>query len=461
MIAIVGGGISGLSAAYELAKRHVPFTLFEASPRLGGLIRTEHVAGFTIEAGADSILAQKRAALDLCAQVGLQPNILQQKSPRRAFVLHQGRLHPLPSPSMFGIPTTWTGLASYSLLPPLVRARIAIEPLIPARSAHTDESVATFFRRRFGAATVDLLAQPLIGGIHAGSVHTLSLPGLFPRLAEAERLQAKVLRWMRRTAGEAGPGGPFRSLVSGMSELVDAIHHSLPPETVRLDTPVSLVSQYRDGWTLTTPAGRFSCSAVILACPAYQAAALLGPIDAEASALCAATPYVSTVSVALGWPRRAVVHPLEGSGFVVARASNPVRITAATWVSSKWKNRAPGGHVLLRAYMGGAHDPSAVDEHDDTLIATAVRELSAILSITGEPTLARTYRWRRAGAQHEVGHARRLSALEGRLAVMPGMYVTGSGFRSIGIPVCVADGRAAAAAAAARFGARGSSSQGQ
>ena len=450
MIAIVGGGISGLSAAYELASRHVPFVLFEASSRLGGLIRTERVAGFTIEAGADSMLAQKRAALDLCAQVGLQPRVLQQKSPRGAFVLHRGRLHPLPSPSMFGIPAKWGDLARYSLMPPAARARIAIEPLIPRRRSTVDESVAAFFTRRFGAATVDLLAQPLIGGIHAGSVGTLSLRGLFPHLAEAEQMNAKVLRWMQRTARMTGPRGAFRSLVSGMSELVEALRDRLPGEAVRLDSPIPSISRRQGGWTLATPAGPFDCSAVILACPAHQAAMLLRPLDSDAAALCAATRYVSTVSVALGWPRASVGHPLAGSGFVVARATNDVRITAATWVTSKWEHRAPVAHVLLRAYLGGAHDPSAVDEDDETMIGTAVRELSAILSIRDTPMLARVARWPRAGAQHEVGHADRVAALDGRLTALPGLHVTGSGFRSIGIPDCIADGRAVARQAAER-----------
>jgi len=158
---------------------------------------------------------------------------------------------------------------------------------------------------------------------------------------------------------------------------------------------------------------------------------------------------VSTVSVALAWPRAAVGHPLDGSGFVVARRSNAGRMTAATWVSSKWDGRAPAGHVLLRAYLGGAHDPGAVDEDDAQLVDIAVRELSAILSITGPPELARVYRWRSAGAQHEVGHLARIAALELRLASLRGLYVTGSGFRATGIPDCVADGRAVAARAAA------------
>lgn len=448
MIAIIGGGISGLSAAYELSTRRVPFTLFESSPRLGGLVRTEHLAGFTIEAGADSMLAQKRAAVDLCAELGLAPRLIAPNDPKTAFVLHRGALHPLPAPAMLGIPATWRGLASYSLLPPLSRARIAIEPLVPVRRDRSDESIASFFRRRFGADAVDRIAQPLLGGIHAGSVERLSLPALFPRLAEAEHSAPRVLRWIRMTA-EFGGGAGFRSIISGMGELVDAIAQRLPAGAVRRNAAVTALSRNEGGWRVLTADGPVDCSAVILACPARAAASLLEPIDTEASALCASVRYVSTVSVALAWPRAAVAHPLRGSGFVVARKTNSVRITAATWVSSKWIGRAPAGHVLLRAYLGGAHDPAAVAEDDSALLDTAIRELSAILSITGPPELARVYRWPEAGAQHEVGHQERMARLDARLAVLGGLHVTGSGFRSIGIPDCVANGRAVAVQAAA------------
>src|SRR5215208_6462667 len=159
MIAIVGGGIAGLSAAYELAVRRVPFRLFEASHRLGGLIRTERIDGFTIEAGADSMLAQKRAAVDLCIELGLESHLVTTKAPRTAFVLHDGRLHPLPSPSFLGIPASWKGVLGFRLLGPTARARLAMEPLIPRRARDEEESIGAFFARRFGRATVDLLAQ--------------------------------------------------------------------------------------------------------------------------------------------------------------------------------------------------------------------------------------------------------------------------------------------------------------
>ena len=441
MIAIVGGGISGLAAAYELSIRKAPFVLLEASSRLGGLIHTQSIDGYTIEAGADSMLAQKRTALDLVAELGLAEELITVRQPRTAYVLHQGRLYPLPSPSVFGVPLTTAGLVRFGLLSPLGRARLAMEPLIP-RGVFADESIAAFFRRRFGREAVERLAQPLLGGIHAGDIETLSLRTLAPRLASVEQ-RGSVLRWLRRTT-VIDSHGPFRSFASGMGSLVEAIRGRLPAGAVRLDCAVSSV---RPGWRLDTSQGSVECDAVVMAAPAYAAARMLRDVDAEAAGLCAQTAYVSTVSLALAWPREAVRHPLNGTGFVVARVSNALHLTACTWVSSKFEGRAPAGKVLLRAYMGGAHDPVAVDRSDDELVGTAVRELSRILSIAGPPELARVYRWRHAGAQHDVGQAARIETLQGRLSHHRVLFVTGSGFKAVGVPDCIADGRRAAIAA--------------
>jgi oxygen-dependent protoporphyrinogen oxidase len=213
---------------------------------------------------------------------------------------------------------------------------------------------------------------------------------------------------------------------------------------VRLDCAVSSVSP---GWRLDTSQGSVECDAVIIAAPAYAAARMLRDVDAEAARLCAQTGYVSTVSLALAWPREAVGHSLNGTGFVVARVSNALHLTACTWVTSKFEGRAPAGKILLRAYMGGAHDPVAVDRSDDELVGTAVGELSQILSITGPPELTRVYRWRNAGAQHDVAQAARVETLQRRLLQHRVLFVTGSGFKAVGVPDCIADGRRTAIAA--------------
>jgi oxygen-dependent protoporphyrinogen oxidase len=436
-ILIVGAGISGLAAAYELTRAGHPVRVREASSRAGGLIHTEQADGFTIEAGPDSVLNAKPAALDLIHELGLERELMGVRQPG-AFVLKGHTLHALPQPSFLGIPLTPEALAQYDLLSPDGRARMAQEPGIPPGSGD-DESVGSFFRRRFGPETVDLIAQPLLGGIHAGDIEELSMRSLFPRLLDAER--SAFARGLT-TPGFGGIASPasggaarkgFSALRGGMSTLVQALEAALPPGTIEYNSRVE---------SLDDP----GASAVIIAAHAYSAARLLEPIDRDAARLCARVPYVSTASIALAWSRDDVPHPLNGTGFVVARRHSDVRITACTWVSSKWDSRAPEGSVLLRAFIGGAHDPNAVDLSDEELAAIARRDLAVVLGISAAPIVTRVYRWRRAGAQHLVGHLDRVHEIERRLAPR-GIFVAGSGFRATGIPDCVADGRRVAAEA--------------
>jgi oxygen-dependent protoporphyrinogen oxidase len=455
MVIVVGAGITGLAAAFELAERSAEFTVLEASDRAGGLILTEHVDGFTIDAGPDSMLVQKPAAIRLCEELGLGPRLIATNPPRTAFVLESGTLHPLPTPSILGIPTTWSGIARYTLLPIGARARLALEPLMPRAGAAGDESVGSFFRRRFGRDSVRLIAQPLLGGIHAGNVESLSIHSLFPRLVEAEARRGSIIRAFHpgavgasSTASAVDAGeGLFRSLRSGMGELVSAIERRLPSGSMQFGRPATAIRREHTGWRVTSGTQAFDASAVILATPAHVTARLLAPVDVHVANLCAEVPYVSTVSVALAWPRASVSHPLDGSGFVAVRHPGACRITACTWVSAKWSGRAPQGSVLLRAFIGGVQDPDAVSLPDDVLIETAVRDMSSVLGISAPPMLARVHRWRDAGAQHTVGHLARAARIDARLSALPGLHLAGSGHRAIGIPDCVADGRAAAARA--------------
>lgn len=469
-IVIVGAGITGLTAAYELHRRGVPSTILEASPRAGGLIYTDRADGFTIEAGPDSILAAKPAGVELIRELGLASALQDVRPPGGAFVLHGRRLYRLPRPSLLGIPLTWRALAAYDLLPWHARLRLALEPTVPARASDDDESVAAFFRRRFGPDAVDLIAQPLLGGIHAGDIEQLSMQSLFPRLLEMERTRGRILpssplHGFGASSGavpvsDASPlASPFQSLRGGMATLVQALERALPAGTIAYGARVERIerpptgSGQAQGWRVETQSPRgpstIDARAIVLACPARAASTLLEPIDRESADLCARVPYVSTASIALAWPRAAVPHPLEGTGFVVVRRHADVRITACTWVSSKWEGRAPGDRVLLRVFMGGAHDPDAVSLSDDEMTLIARRDLQGVLGIDAAPALARVYRWRDAGAQHLVGHLDRVRRIEQRLAATGGLFAAGSGFRSVGIPDCIADARRVAAEAAA------------
>ena len=449
-VAVVGGGISGLAAAYELQARRVPHVLLERSSRLGGVVRTEQVDGFTIDGGPDALLVQKPAAIELCSELGLGGRLVPTLQPRTAFVLRAGRLHALPDASVLGVPTRLLPLATTRLLSARGRVRMALERFVPRRPAGDtdDESIASFFGRRFGREVVDYIAEPLLAGIHAGDVERLSVRALFPRLIEAEAQHGSIIRGLGSLRSGRPAHGLFRSLPGGIGEMVAALVRALDPAAVRTGAGVARLAgpgPYRLELTSGKPV---SARRVVLAVPAYVAAELVRPLDADLGALCAAIRYTSTATVALGYARPDVGHALRGTGFVVPRVERGVSLMAATWVSSKWPRRAPRGHVLLRGFLGGARDGDALAQADADLIDCVHRDFRKLLDVRGAPAVARAYRWPRLNPQHEVGHLARLAAIDARLDHLPGLRLIGAAFGGVGLPDCIAQGRAAAANAA-------------
>ena len=454
-VLVIGGGIAGLAAAYEVTRLGGRALVLEAGGRPGGVILTERVDGFLIDAGPDAILAQRPAALDLCRELGLGHRLTPTLLPRTAYILRSGRLHPLPEASVLGIPARLAPLAATGLFSTAGKARMALDLVLPRRRANgVDESIGAFMRRRFGDEVVRYLAQPLLAGIHSGDVDRLSMRALFPRLVEAEARHRSLIRAFRTMHGGSSKDGLFRSLPGGIGELVDALVAALPSDAIRLSSPVRHIDRLPDGgYRVALASGdEIDGPAVVVSTPTYVAAEMLRRLDARLAALCAEVPYASSVTVALGYRRSAVSHGLEGSGFLVPKAERAERLMAASWVSSKWPGRAPEGFVLLRAFLGGARDPELMAWNDDDLVALAHRELSRLLGIAGSPSLARLYRWERANAQHEVGHLARLDGIEQCLARWPGLHVTGSGFRGTGLTDCVGDARRVATAVARHLG---------
>ena len=456
-VAVVGGGISGLSAAYELHRRRTSFVLLERSSRLGGVIRTERHGGFTIDAGPDSLVVQKPAAIALCAELGLADRLVPTRAPRTAHVVRNGTLHPLPGASVFGIPTGIRSLAAHRLLSLRGRLRLGAELLTPRqrepRAAETrDEAIDAFFRRRFGTEATGYLAEPLLAGIHSGDVERLSMTALFPQFVEAERTHGSVIRAFRRRVGtravEIGREGPFRSFAAGLETLPRTLAALLPADAVRRGVEITGLAAGPPYELAAAHGPRVTADQVICALPAHAAAPLVAGVDPALGGLCAAISDTSVAIVVLAFPRTAVAHPLRGSGFVVPRAEPALSITAATWISSKWPGRAPDDQVLLRGFVGGARQPDALAQSDATLIRTVHGDLSRLLGIRGEPGLARVYRWPRANPQLHVGHLARIAELDGRLAATPGLQIIGAAFRGVGIADCVAAGRAAGRAAA-------------
>ena len=445
-VLIIGAGIAGLAAAYELQRRGLTVRLLESAERAGGVITTERADGWVIDGGPDALLVQKPAAVTLCRELGIADRLVPTLTPRTAYVLRNGRLHPIVEGSFLGFPLKVSSLMRSSLFTPRGRLRMACEVVIP-RGDGRDESIGAFVRRRFGREAVDYLAEPLLAGIHAGDVERLSIQALFPRLVEAERTAGSVIRALRALQVRPSPQGAFVSLPGGIGELTDAVAGALAPGTVMLSSPVAELRR-AGHFAVSSPAGIVEGKAVVLAVPAYAAARLLRAFDTTLAGLCDAVPYASTGTVAFGYRREQIGHPMQGSGFVVPKVERSP-LLAATWVTSKWPGRAPDGHVLLRAFLGGGRDPHGLEYEDSELIDRARTALSEIMGIQGTPLFGKLFRWTRRSPQYEVGHLERLAAIEARVAAIPGVFVTGSGFRAIGIPDCVADARETAARAAA------------
>jgi oxygen-dependent protoporphyrinogen oxidase len=442
-VVVVGAGISGLTTAYDLGRRGLSVRLLERDDRAGGLILTERVEDFLIDAGPDSLLAQKPAALELCTELGLADRLVPTLEPRASYVVRGGVLHVLPEGSVFGIPIRLRALVESSLFSVRGKLRMAAEVFVRRRPADRgDESIAEFVGRRFGDEAVTYLAEPLLAGIHAGDVHRLSIRALFPRLVDAEATHGSVIRALRAQRHAAAPEGAFRSLEGGLGDMVSALVRHLPPGTLQCRARVESIDP-ADVF-LVRVAGRetIAARAVVLATPAHVTASLVRGIDGDLASLCGGIASVSSAAIVLGYRREAVDHPLQGSGFVVPRSEG--QVLAVSWVSSKWPGRAPSSVALMRAFVGGARDSSIVEREDHELAAIADAELRRLMPIAEPPLFRRVYRWPRANAQHEVGHLDRMRAIDAALERHPGLFVTGSAFRGVGIPDCVADARAVA-----------------
>ena len=454
---IVGGGIAGLATAYELSRRGVSFVLLERAARAGGVILSEEIDGFVIDGGPDALLIQKPDGIKLCEELGLGDRLVSTKPPRLAYIQRGGQLHALPAASVLGIPTRVGPFVSTRLFSWLGKLRMGAELFVPARRDEGDESIGSFMTRRFGREATTYLAEPLLAGIHAGDVDRLSIRALFPRFVEAERTHGSLLKAFRSNPNPASPANPesqipnpgkgngaFKSLPGGLSELIRALVSVLPSGSICLNSTVSQITEQREHGSFRVERASgdaIAARAVVIATPAYATSSLTRELDGEISGIFSQIRYASAATIVLAFPRRAVAHPLNGSGFVVPRVEN-TGIMAASWLSSKWPDRAPDDKVLLRTFVGGARDPKALEESDAELVSRSMRALRPLLGITGEPLLSRVYRWDRANAQHEVGHLDRVAAIERALTHHPGLFVTGSGFRGTGIPDCVADGRA-------------------
>jgi protoporphyrinogen/coproporphyrinogen III oxidase len=462
-VAIIGGGIAGLAAAYELdvarrAGADIRYELFEAGERLGGVIASSVVDGTVIERGPDSFLTEKPAALELCRELGLESQfVASDDARRRTYIVVRNRLVEMPDGLMFLVPTKLLPTLTTPLFSWWTKLRMAFELLRMQGPRHEDESVATLVERHYGRQVVDRLADPLLSGIYGGDAAQLSAQAVLPRLVDMEAKYGSLTRGMlvemasrpRVDAedGEVVPAKPatFTTLRGGLQQLVDAVVRRLDAGALHTNSKVGMLTRFIDGWSIAGTGAEASATfdAVIVATPAWAAADLVCGVDAELGKALDEIPYSSSITVNLIFDGIDLDPLPPGFGFLVPRTEGRAML-ACTFIDRKFPGRTAPGKTVLRVFVGGVRNAALMDESDDVIAEIVLRELFEILAISAVPELVEIQRWPRAMAQYSLGHKERQERIKSRLAALPGLELVGNAYDGIGISDCIRLGRGAA-----------------
>jgi protoporphyrinogen/coproporphyrinogen III oxidase len=456
-IAIIGGGISGLSAAFELEQRrrsgaNVDYVLYEASSRLGGVLRTEHVDGCVVEAGPDSFVTEKPWAADLCRALGIGDQLIGSNDvDRKTYVLIRGRLVEMPDGLMFMVPTKILPTGLSPLFSLRTKLRMAQELFHPPRAVDHDESVAAFVERHYGLEMVERLADPLLSGVYGGDSANLSVRAVLPRFAEMEKTHGSLGRAMlaarkktrQKNSGSLKPTPMlFTSLNHGMQHLAETVVAQLTPSSLCVNTPVQALQREAGTWVVSAGMQSDQFDGVIVALPGLAASKIVGMVSPELSAELGAIPYGSSITVGIGYDREVRQSLPPGFGFLIPRSEGK-RLLAATFVHNKFPHRAPEDRALLRCFFAGSSAENVWELSDEQIIGIVRNELQQILHLRAEPLFARVYKWKSAMAQYNVGHLERLDRIERLRQQLPGLALAGNAYRGIGVPDCVRSGREA------------------
>ena len=461
-IAIIGGGIAGLSASYALQKEierrreEVTFLLVEKENRLGGSILTERQDGFVIEGGPDCFLSEKPEAIALSRKLGIQDHLIKtNEQVRRTFIFSQGRLQELPEGFMLLAPTNFSSFIKNPLISLPGKLRIAMDLVIPAKKSGEEESLAQFITRRLGKEVLEKIADPLIAGIHTSDPETMSLKSTFPRLIELEKnyrsLIIGMIKRKKMVQREKGANNytMFMSLKEGLATLPETLAVSLNPTALLTGNQVMRIGKVSDGsgYLLESATGELlKVMSVVFATPAFITADLLKKIDPALSSDLFSIHYVSTATISLAYERKDVTYPLNGFGFVIPRSENR-KIMACTWTSIKFAHRVPDDKLLIRCFVGGIKNEHLTRLKESALIAIVCEELRDIMGIQAAPLFAKVFCWEKSMPQYTIGHETKILKIEERLSSNPGIFLAGNAYRGIGISDCIKSGEKAGLAA--------------
>lgn len=452
--AVIGGGITGLVAAYQLRRSEpdLDVTLYEASTRLGGKLRTTEIDGLRLETGADAFLVRDPDAVDLCVELGLDGDLLE-PAVQGVDVRVDGQAHPLPAGLILGAPSRFGPLFRSPVVSTVGALRATLDVLLPREVDVDHRSVAELIEHRFGRQVLDRLVEPMLSGVYAGDPARLGVAAATPRLAEAAREHRSLARGLRRTGqrgAQGSAGSIFRALRGGFATLVERLAEHVD---VAMPVPIRLIEREGDRFALRAGGDEtYPADLVIVAVPAYVAGTLLRELVPAASEALREIPYVSVANVITVHAAGSV--ELRGSGMLVPEGEAEV-VKALSYVSNKWPHLAPDGRIVIRSSVGrrGAEDPVGWD--DERLIAWVLDDLGDLLGLDGQPTAVEITRWDRAIPQYEPAHLDRLDRLHRALADHPRIAVAGAAYAGVGITACVQDARDAAERAAGGLGRAG------
>ncbi|HWZ83508.1 MAG TPA: protoporphyrinogen oxidase [Terriglobales bacterium] len=462
-IAIIGGGISGLSAAYALEGRRmrgvpVEYVLFEATQRLGGVLMTERVQACLVEAGPDSFLTEKPWAIELCKKLDLADQLVgSNDSDRKTYIVVKNKLVVMPDGLMFMVPTKILPTMFSPLFSLRTKVKMAAEWFHPPRKACEDETVADMVARHYGPEMVDRLADPLLSGVYGGEASQLSARAVMSRFSEMEAKHGSLGRAVlaarkKMAATPSRPAPPlFTSLKEGMQQMVNALVKRLDRRALRTSAPVQSVMMEDGGFTVSAGYNSDHFDAVILATPAPSAATMLRLTNERLASELAAIRYSSSITVTLGYDEDVCRSLPPGFGFLVPRSEGR-RMLAATFVHNKFPGRAPENRAIVRCFLGGARDEAILSNKEDEILRIVRVELKEILGLAAEPLFTRVYKWRNTMAQYEVGHLERIQRIQSLCEGIPGFVLAGNAFTGIGVPDCVRSGMQAADQLSSVFG---------
>jgi protoporphyrinogen/coproporphyrinogen III oxidase len=451
-VVVIGGGITGMTAAYflqkEIKEKSLPLEvkLIESSNRLGGVIQTIRKDGFIIEKGPDSIVVTKKSGLKLIEEIGLKEQVIYNIA-GKSYIYARGKLHTMPEGSYMGIPTKVTPFAVSSLFSPLGKMRAAGDFILPKGKPQIDQSLGLFFRRRLGDEVVENLIEPLLSGIYSGDIDDLSLMALFPNFYEMEQKHRSLVLGLKHTVPkrkkpvkkQGSRKGMFISLKNGLETLIEELEKQIDKETIQIETSVVKIVKGPSGYELTLADGKIEKADIVVITTGHHLAQQMLK-DYSFMDIFKTMPANSLATVSMAFPKSKIQDDIEGSGFIVSRNSD-FRITACTWTHKKWPGTTPDGKVLLRTYVGRTDDQEAVNLSDEEIIKVALNDLNKTMNITEKPEFTIVSRYKNMMPQYNVGHLQMMEGVKQSLASeLPGVFLAGGSFEGLGIPGCIDQG---------------------